>query len=117
MLYHKECGNILKIDLSGSVKPLAEFTIIGKFTAKPVKVDLHKINDGRSPIIFFCKKCNRVVENDEEMVCSCDNCGNPHSSKDMKIPVDSGGIFCPDCIKRFSDEKTYSISIKDFKFT
>ena len=115
MLFHKKCGDLLKLDLGKSVKCLAEFTVVGKFTAKPVRIELMLVTDKSVPIVFYCKKCHRVVEKDEEMVCRCDRCGDIHDSKTMKIPADSGGLFCEECIERFSDERTYPISIRNFK--
>ena len=115
MLFHKECGSIIKIDMKDSVKCLAEFTIVGKFTAKPVRIEIFCENDKSTPIIFYCKKCRRDVEKDEKMVCRCDKCGGVFDSKTMKTPTDSGGLYCEKCIQRFSDEKIYSISIRNFK--
>ena len=108
MLYHAKCGCILKIDVTKSVRVLADFSVTGKYTAKPTKIELMKVTGDRITIDYFCKKCNRVVTKDEEMISSCDGCGKAHDSKEMEIPEESGGFFCPKCIKRFSEEKTYN---------
>lgn len=115
MIYHKKCKYILKIDISPVIKILADFSIIGKFTAKSTTLSFHRITNKKIPIIYYCKKCNENVDDFDEMVSSCDTCGNIFPSIEMKIPQDSGGLFCPKDIKRFSDEKCYPISIKDIK--
>ena len=115
MIYHKPCNYILKIDITEIIKILADFSIVGKFTAQSTGLTFHRISNRKIPIIYYCKNCNKNVEDFDEMVSPCDACGKIFPSADMKIPQDSGGLFCPECIKTFSDEKCYPISIKDIK--
>lgn len=115
MIYHKPCNFIIKIDISEVVKILADFSIMGKFTAQATTLTFHRLTNKKIPIIYYCKKCNKNVDDFDEMVSPCDSCGKIFSSISIKIPQDSGGLYCSNCIKRFSDEKCYSISIKDIK--
>jgi late competence protein required for DNA uptake (superfamily II DNA/RNA helicase) len=116
MIYHEKCGNILRIDLSESTRILADFSIVGKFTAQVTELSFRKSGKTRIPIKYYCVKCKRIVEEKEDVVSKCDRCGEINDVKQSKVPAESGGIFCEKCIERFSgDEKIYSVSIKDIK--
>lgn len=116
MFFHKPCSYAIKADVSGSVKILAGFSIIGKFTAQITECSITKNrNSGKIPLVFYCERCERIVEDTDEIVCPCSSCGEVTDFNKIKVAAESGGIFCPSCIKRF-DEKTYSICVRDIKF-
>jgi len=116
MLYHDKCGNILKAEISPDmVKLLASFSIQGKFTAKVKEMVLYKTDTMKIPLSYFCIRCNKTIENIEEIVFICSNCGRDFPLSDLKIPAESGGIFCKKCSERFEGETLYNFSLKDIK--
>ena len=115
MIYHKDCGNILRIDITSQVRVLATFSIVGKFTAQVTELSFHRMNKNKIPIKYFCRKCNRNTTERDILISKCDNCNKKKEISEMRVPSESGGVYCEKCIKRFSDEKIYTISIKDIK--
>ena len=116
MIFHKKCKHVVKADLSESIRVLANFSIVGKFTAQTTECSIKKrTRSGKATLTLFCEKCNKIVKEQTELICPCDSCGDTFELPEIKIPTESGGMFCPKCIKRFTDEKIYSIIIKDIK--
>jgi DNA-directed RNA polymerase subunit RPC12/RpoP len=115
MIFHRQCNYILKADVSKATKMLANFSVAGKFTAQITELTIHKTGIKKLPIIYFCARCNTIVEDQDDMICHCDSCGNISNIKEMKYPKDSGGIYCEKCSKRFEDETLHSLSIKDIR--
>lgn len=116
MIFHKKCKYTIKADLSESIRVLATFSIIGKFTAQATECSIKKrTHSGKAPLVLFCEKCNRIVKDFDEVICPCDSCGEVIELSKIKIPVESGGMYCSECIKKFKDEKIYSVSVKDIK--
>lgn len=118
MLYHKKCGNLLRAEISpDAVKLLASFSLTGKFTAQVNNISLHRTGVSKIPLIYYCVKCNKnVTEEDDEFCFMCSSCGKEFDLESLRIPQDSGGVYCEDCVERFStEEKIYSFNVKDIK--
>jgi DNA-directed RNA polymerase subunit RPC12/RpoP len=117
MLYHKKCGTILRAKLTeDSVKLLATFSIVGKYTAEVKEIVIYPTGLSKIPLSYFCLNCGQTVEDENQIVFVCNSCGKDFLIKYLRIPTESGGIFCVECSKRFEkEEKIYTLSIKDIK--
>lgn len=117
MLYHKKCGNILRAEInSDAVKLLATFSLSGKYTAQIKEVMLWKTGLNKIPISYYCTHCDSLVAEETDMSFVCNSCGKEFNVSELRIPTESGGIFCEKCSKKFEEhEKLYTFFVKDIK--
>jgi hypothetical protein len=111
MLVHTKCQNTVLATLPNSVRLLAEIGAASDCrTLQIIKLHVFKIADVEERFSFFCLNCNKEVAL-SEVSGQCRQCGNFFSIKDLKIPQETGGTYCPEHIKRFTDERHFNLEI------
>jgi DNA-directed RNA polymerase subunit RPC12/RpoP len=117
MIYHKKCGNILRAEITPeAVKLLANFSFVGKFTAQITELILWRTELNKIPLNYFCTNCAEKVEDEDDFIFLCSNCGDSFPVKNLRIPTESGGLFCEKCSEKFKlQEKLYTFSLKDIR--
>ncbi|PNX51825.1 MAG: hypothetical protein BV456_01735 [Thermoplasmata archaeon M8B2D] len=117
MFYHKKCGNILRAEISSdAVKLLATFSISGKFTAQIKELLLWKTGISKIPISYYCTNCDSTISEEADISFLCNGCGKEFDISEIRVPTESGGIFCEKCSKKFEEhEKLYAFFVKDIK--
>lgn len=109
MLIHTKCEGSVLVTLPDSVKLLAE---IGASTdcrnLQTIKLHIFKIADVEEKHKYYCLTCNKEVDL-SEVKGQCRHCRQLFFIKDLKIPYDTGGTFCPEDIKKFTDERHFNL--------
>jgi hypothetical protein len=101
MFMHSLCKNSIYLNLSDSIVLLASFGP-AKTGLKIGQGDIIYTEDKIEPK-FFCPQCNKGIPIEEiEGVCS--HCGDLFKIRDLFRVLDSGGIYCSECVKLLPDD-------------
>lgn len=108
-IYHKECAGRVKVDLTESAKLTSHVTISNKGELVPVTLSIKRVTNYVN-LKFVCTTCSKddfVEKGDwENLVFQCENCGGSGTKDEMKVPRDSGGVYCQKCSERFGTDES-----------
>ena len=103
MLAHitPNCKSEVHVDVSGAIKVLMEPIISPRGISGRITITQGKIIPRE--ISFYCLRCKNALRlEDISFICSA--CGENFPIVDGKVPVNSGGVYCPEHIRRFTKD-------------
>ncbi len=97
---HKKCGGQILLNLTPNIRLTTGIGITNSYL-KPGMGDLELLCN-TFPSEFYCTKCGKV-ENLEEILCNCSNCGGLFTLSELFKFKDAGGVYCKDCVGNLPD--------------
>ncbi len=110
-MIHNECRGVVLVDVTSSYRMLANVTQNGDSSGlRTTEIHVYNVKDDCSDLIFWCLTCDDEVSLDN-IEFSCRGCNNPVSIEDGRVALDTGGIWCDNCIQsRCDGESCVSLS-------
>lgn len=98
-MIHQDCKGTVFVDVTSSYKLLAQ-VIQNKESngLRTTEIHVYNTKETCSELIFWCVSCDEQVNLDDVEV-SCRNCGEPMTIEVGQVALDTGGIWCEDCIQ------------------
>jgi hypothetical protein len=108
-LYHR-CGSRVYVEIT-NYKVLAQIGVSVKDKVlKPTNLQVNFIRTSTKEEIkklkFICERHGEIsVENSNDLLVDCRYCGDYHPISIMYVPMESGGVYCKNHLKRFKEDK------------
>lgn len=102
-MIHQECKGTVLVDVTLAYKLLAEVTQDKESTClRTTEIHVYNIEETCSELIYWCVSCNKKVSLDDIEV-NCRSCDEPMTIEVGQVALDTGGIWCDDCIQSRCD--------------
>ena len=105
-MIHNECRGTVLVDVTSSYKMLAQVTQNQESDGlRTVEIHVYNTKETCSELIYWCVSCDSEISLDEIEV-SCRSCGSPLAIEVGQVALDTGGIWCENCIQAKCDGET-----------